>query len=326
MSTRESTTSHAHRTAPRKGSAPKRARPAAELRWERRLRSREFHGALRELVAGQIDTVARRPIKDLLDPGLVRSFLERRGPRFLKRADLADLAEHVAGRVMEELKARNKSLLGLLDRELSATIDSILDEELVLSRGMEEFVATLMQQEFIKRLFTDIIYTSIVSFNERVNPIFGRLAMGMMEDQIKNFIGLFLPLVLKQATAFAVSRNNQAILFSFTRSIVRQVLSEPIPGFFALASPGMRRKLQRLLRQALSDERIDTLTGELSLAIWEDVYARIKNRRLGDLVDLDAHGDWLAERLLEALLPALAAPEVVRFVAAEFALLGGPDH
>lgn len=276
-------------------------------------------------MAGQIGGAARRPIKDVIDPAFVRSFLRRHGPGFVKRTDLAELVERVAERVVAELKARNKSLLGLVDRELSATIDSILDEDPVLSEGLEDFVGTLMQQEFIKRLFTDIVYTSIVSFNERVNPLFGRLAMGMMEEQIKSFIGLFLPMVLKQATAFAVSRSNQAILFSFTRSIVRQILSEPIPGFLALASPGMRRKLRRLVRQALSDTRLDTFAGEMTLAIWDDLYAQIKHKRLGDLVDLDSHGDWLADRVLELLLPALRKPEIARFIAAEISLCGPPE-
>jgi hypothetical protein len=85
------------------------------------------------------------------------------------------------------------------------------------SSHTEEFVGDIMRQEFVRRLFTDSIFTSIVSFNQRINPFFGGLTMRVLEDQITGFIRLFMPMLIEQATAFAVSKDNQRIALDFAR-------------------------------------------------------------------------------------------------------------
>jgi hypothetical protein len=169
-------------------------------------------------------------------------------------------------------------------------------------------------------LFTDIIFTSIVSFYQKVNPLFGALTMRVLEDQIKGFIRLFMPMLQQQATAFAVSKENQRILLDFARAIVRQLLNEPLRHYAGMVSSGQRTKAEVFIRKAVGNAKLDSQIRKVALAAWDDLYAAIQNKTVGDLLRLEEHAGWLAARCVEVILPALSRPHILRFVAAEIAL------
>ncbi|MEO8605447.1 MAG: hypothetical protein ABI629_22955, partial [bacterium] len=54
-----------------------------------------------------------------------------------------------------------------------------------------------------------------------------------------------------------------------------------------------------------------------ALAVWDDLYAVVRPRRLGELLHLVAHADWLAARAVEFIVPLLSNERVVHFIAAE---------
>lgn len=288
--------------------------------WERRIRSKEFARSLTALLTKEIASLSRERIGDVLDPKFVRKSIQEWDAQTINQRLLADLVIQGNRLIEERLRQKNESLFGLLDRERVADIESILEEDVVFSTHAEEFVAKMMQQEFVRSLFTDIIYTSIVAFNEKINPLFGGFTMGILQEQVKGFIRLFMPMVQERATSFATNRTNQRIFLAFSRAIVRELLAEPLPHYFAMVTPAQRKKMEALIRRSMENSKFRPLVRELTLAIWDDLFKRIQNRKVGELLRLDEQARWLAERCVEMILPVLTRPRILQFVAAEVAL------
>lgn len=306
---------------------PKKRPPrvsGSERHWNARLQSAQFKKAITALAAREIRDLARQRVGDVVDAQFVRTIIKELDSRVLDRAIVADLVVEANRRARGRLAAGSKqSLLDLLDRRLVADIGSTLEAAMELPSGAEAFAATLMRQEFVRNLFTDIIYTAIVSFNERMNPLFGAFATRALEDQIKGFIDRFMPMLQSQAIAFAVERRNRRILFAFARSVVRLLLDVPVAQYAAIAASADGKPAEAVIRSAVRNARLGTLLRRATLALWDDFYAAVRNRRVGDLLRLDAHADWVAARAVEVILPLLRRPHVRRFIAAEIALAQG---
>ena len=287
--------------------------------WEQRLGSAEFRRTLTDLIAAELRSLSRQTFGDVIDLDLTRAFIER-GDEAMHPAIVADLAIETQRLVGERLRAKRQSLHGLLDGTLVADIEALLDDELVLSEHAEDFIARLMRREFMQNLFTDIIHTALVSFYSKVNPLFGAFTMRAMEDQIRGFIRLFIPRVQQQATEFIMDRSNQAIFADFSRAIVRELLHEPLPQLFAFAtSTGDKERGARFVTHAATNPRLRALSREMSLAVWEGIHARLRDKRIGDVVRLTRHAEWFAARGVETIVPILERPQVRRFVAGELA-------
>jgi len=283
------------------------------------VRSAEFREALTDALRLEIETLSAAKVRHVVDRGAIDKALAHRGPELFNSTALADLVVHTTTVTVRKISERGSSVIGLLDRDLGTRIESILDEDLVLSKSLERFIADMMGQEFVQGLFTDIIYTSIVSFNQRVNPLFGRMTMMALEDQIKGFIGFFMPMVQKEAVAFATNRANQAVFFDFMRAMLRHLLNQPISGVVSTVSSKQRKKAEEFLRRAIGNASVESLIRELLLTIWGGLYEKIKDRRVGDLLHLTEHAAWLAERSADIILPVLTRPNLVRFAALELA-------
>ncbi len=296
------------------------ATPTAYHRyWDQRVGSAEFRRALTDLIAAELRALSRQKFGDVIDLELTRAFIER-GDDAMNPAMVADLAIETQRLVGERLRAKRQSLHGLLDGTLVADIEALLDDELVLSEHAEEFIARLMGREFMQNLFTDIIHTALVSFYTRVNPLFGAFTMRAMDEQIRGFIRLFIPRVQQQATAFIMDRRNQAVFADFSRAIVRELLHEPLPHLFAFAtSSGDKERSARFVTHAAANPRLRALSREMSLAVWEGIHARLRGKRIGDVVRLARHADWFAARGAEIIVPILERPQVRSFVEGELA-------
>ena len=287
--------------------------------WKQRLQSKAFKRTFTTVLTAEFKSLATLPVASVLDAKLVRELIAQCGAHMMNREAVADLVVDINRRAGKRLNRRRESLLELLDPALVADIDALLDEEVAVTESVEDFIAALMRQEFIQRLFTDVVFTAIVSFNKRVNPLFGALAVQVLEEQIKGFIRLFMPMLQRQATAFAINPANQRMLLNFTRAIIRQLLNEPLSHYAAMVSTGQRRKGEALIRTALTDPRIEPSLASAAVAAWDDLYAVIRDRKVGDLLRLDEHAHWLAERSVEMILPALLRPQLLQFVADEMA-------
>ncbi|HXQ21731.1 MAG TPA: hypothetical protein VN812_08655, partial [Candidatus Acidoferrales bacterium] len=141
--------------------------------WERRIRSKAFKRDLAAAVAREITGLSAQRVKDVIDARQVRVLIQNWGNRLIDREVVADLIIQGNRRMNRRLRRQRGSLLSVLDPQLVDDIEALMRAGMELSPDLEDFVAHVMQQEFVRRLFTDIIFTAIVSFNQRVNPLFG---------------------------------------------------------------------------------------------------------------------------------------------------------
>ena len=285
--------------------------------WERRLTSKAFKHALTDTLARELRLLANERVADVLDAEMIRTAIGEWDTRLIDRARVAELIIQTNRRVTARLSRRPESLLDVLDRQLVAEFEALLVDA---SAQTQEFVGDIMQQEFVRRLFTDIIFTAIVSFNQKVNPLFGGLTMRVLEDQIKGFIRMLMPMLIEQATAFAVSESNQRIALDFARQIMRQLLDQPLRNFAASASPAQRKKVEAVIHKAVTNTRLEAVIRQTTLATWDDLYAVLQHQRAGDILRLDKEARWLAEQCVAAILPLLRRPQVVQLIAGEVAL------
>jgi hypothetical protein len=292
--------------------------------WVRRFRSPAFRRSLEKLIGRELEGLAHERIGDVVDRDAVRRIIQEWDTKIINEQLVAELVIAASGRVAARMQKRNTSLRATIDPQLAADLEALLQQRVRLSRRAEDLIAAIMRQEFVRRLFGDIIFTSIVAFHERVNPVFGGIAVRLLQEQIRGFIDLFMPMLQKQAVAFAVTKENQRILLDFVRAMIRHLLDAPLASYAEIVSSLQKRRAGALVRKAIADaarsEKLEHLVREMTLTVWDGVYRDIRDKRVGDVLRLGTHGEWLARRCVDAIMPALSRPAVVQFVAAEFAL------
>lgn len=293
-----------------------RRRAPGPTYWQKRIASPAFARGLAETIAAELRRLAPQRVGDVVDPASVRTLIRAWDTRLVNRALLAELGLAAHRRGAKRLRGKRQAPLALFDPALLEELDAALAAALELSPRAEAFVAALMGREFVRSLFTDLIFTAIVAFQRKLNPLFGALTARALEDQIKGFIRLFMPMLQAQATAFIVDRRNQRVVLDLARAVVRQLLERPLDRYAALASAG-GSAAEGLLRAAAADEKLGELVRHIAVAVWDDLFAVARARRLGELLHLDAQADWLAARAVELILPLLSSAGVLSFISAE---------
>jgi hypothetical protein len=299
--------------------AKKTTQPPSQTYWQKRFRSREFRRRLTESLRCEIELLGKETIENVVDERQVRRVIEEWDSAILDRKAVVDLIIHVARRSETRMRKQRKSLLEVLDTDLVSSIHAILEAEVALSENVEDLIAETLRQEFVHNLFVEIIHTSIVSFNKRVNPLFGGLTSSMLEGQIKSFIRMFMPMIQEQAVAFAISESNQRVFLDFSRSIVRLLLDVPLASFASMVSAQQRKQVEKLIRQSVGNEQLESLGRQFAVSLWDDVYAKISNCKVGDLVNVEKYGAQLADRCADLVLAGLTRPGIIELVAEEVA-------
>jgi hypothetical protein len=299
---------------------PARDATRFQRHWKSRVRAPKFARELTALVAEEIRAAARAKVKDVVDVKRVRRLLEQADLAAFDDGVLTDLVIEAGRTVRARLRAKKQSARELFGAELSASVDALLEEPVVLSRRAESLIGRLMQTELVRDLFTDIIHTSIVSFNKRLNPLFGGVTMTALEPRIKGFIRLFMPMIQQQATAFVVDKDNREGFADFTASILRELLNQPLSNLLALGSVAGRSRARPLVRNGLRSATWQALHRELAIAVWEKLFARLRDKTLGDVIALDEYAEPIAAEIVATLRAALLRPRVVEFLEREAAL------
>ena len=292
---------------------------AEQRYWAARVRSPAFKRALIGMLEGELRALANARIGDVLEREAGPRLIRRWRSSAVDRAAIAELALDVNRRLTRRLARRRDSLLELLDPALVAELDAVFEQFARLTPRGEEFIALLMGQEFMRGLFTDLIYSALVSFYRRVDPLFGGLGVRVLEPQIKSFINYFMPIVQARAAAFATAPANQRIAAAFARAIARQLLAR-------LTAPLGRARGRRsasvdgsVRARSGGQRQVGRPRATGSAGRWDELYAAIAPRKVGDLLGLDAQALRRAERAVDTILPALARPAVLAFIGAEVA-------
>ena len=301
-----------------------RSAAARDDYWKKRLASPAFKRTLSAAIAAELRAIGRLRVGQLLDPRIVRDVIRHWDVRVADQAALAEVVIAANRRGGRRLAAHRESLVDLLDPAFVTELERVIDAGLELTGRGRGFLTALIEREFVRGLFTDLIFTAFVAFQRRANPLFGGLAVRALEDQIKGFIGLFMPMLQKQAVAFALDRANQRAVLDLTRAVARHLLAMPIGSYAAAGAVEGVGSFEALLRAAATNPGLTDLVRRALLAGWDDVFASVKNRRIGDLVRVEEHADWLADRCVALLLPLLTRPGIAVLVAAEVAAAAAP--
>ncbi len=293
----------------------RRTEDTRTLHWARRLESRELRKALATALEGELHHLASLTLNEVVDAKLVHAWIDDFDVGAVDQKHLIEIILAASGAAGEVVRESKQSAHDLLGPHAAKEIEILLFDTGELSDDAEDFVADLMQQEFTRRLFTEIIFTSIVSFYTKVNPLFGGFAMRAMEDQIKGFIRLFMPMIQTQAAAFAV--DNQAALRDLARRMLGESLQRPIGEHFPEPSANRKAAGTALLRQALKSSSLEALSRAAAHAVLDSVYAATAKRSLGELFDLDKRAPRLAARGVEAILPFLTHAPILDLIVNE---------
>jgi hypothetical protein len=196
-----------------------------------------FARELTRLIADELRGLADEKVKDVVDVGLIHDLIER-SEKLVAVDALSGLMVTIGATVRRRVRKTKRSLEDVLGESSSVTSKRPSRREILLamptpSRACGRDLCNLM---------TDLVYTAIVSFNRRVNPLFGSLALMAVDAQIKSFIRMFMPMLQRQATAFLIDRKHHALFADFARAALREVLREPLPQLAELRARQRRRR------------------------------------------------------------------------------------
>jgi len=304
---------------------PEPARPQKQNYWTKRVRSPQFKRSLRKVIAAGLRDLAKRRVHDVVDVAAVRRSIQNWDFAGIDRDVVADFLVAAERHFTERLKRDRRSLLTILGPELAPDVEALLTEDGHLPPFVDDFVAGMIEQEFVRKLLTDLIFTAIAAFNRKVNPIFGAVTTHMLEDQIKGFIRLFMPTLQRQAVAFATSSTNQRLVLEFSRAFVRQLLEEPVSHYAELQSPAQRRRAEALLRKGLGLEEADAALRRAAANAWDDLYGSLKQRTIGDIMDVTSRADDATDLVVAGLRLLFERDEVARFLVDELQLAAAAE-
>lgn len=289
--------------------------------WQKRLRSREFQKKFKKFLLDLLHELSEKKVAQLVDYKSIRKIVEEADGDLIDPDITTEWITLTLETVEKTLCLKNQSLANLVDPKLITSLENILSEGIVFSKHSEVFLARIMEQEFIRHLFIDLIHLSIVAFYKKVNPIFGGLTMQILEKQIKGFIGIFIPYVQKKATEFIIASHNQGIFLDFARSVLNMLLHEPFSHYVGMLSPSQKKKLAGLIREGVKDATLREATKHLTLTVVDSLYKAFEDKKIGDMISLKKQGGWLADKAANLLIPTLSLPVFCDFLAKEVELM-----
>jgi len=304
-----------------KSKSPSKTGPAKGSYWAKRVGTRAFAASLRDAIEAELTHLATVPFGELIERKPIADLIDAWQPTPAERKQLAKLVLVGGDAVRDELRRHPASPRDLLGPQARIHIEALLlDTE---GGAGEDFVADLMQQEFARQLFTEIVFTSIVSFNKKVNPLFGSFAMRAMEDQIKGFIRLFMPMIQTQAAAFA--RENRGALHELVTQMSNEALARPLREHLPPPTQARRAAAAALVQHALDNDDLGALAKQAAQAAWNSIHAAVRDEPLGKLLPLARHAAAIATQGTDLLLVLLRHTPILQWLEDEMNRSKGDD-
>ncbi len=293
------------------------AAPADVRTWTARISSRAFKSNLVEAIRDEIESVADLRFAQLVDDRAVRRAIEAWQPSALHAKTVAGVAVHVQSKIESRLRKQRKPLSALIDDRLLDEIDALFAADLPSPEAIEDLVADVIHQEFVRAILADVIHSAIVSFNKKVNPLFGGIASAVLEDQIRGFIDLFMPMLQDQAVSFVLVQGNQRVVAELSRGVARTILAQPLKTLVPRTSAAHRRRIEALISDALANENVTAAARNGMANLWRDVYDHLGRKKMRVIIDPQVLADSIAEPAAELLTSVLSRPRIAALFAAD---------
>lgn len=285
--------------------------------WLARLQSPSGRRALCEVIRDEIGEAGGQRLRELVDERQVRAAIAAWDPQSLNAREVARATVRSAERIEKRLRKQRRSIEDIAGAEVMDGLHELLDSELPNPEALEEILAQTLRQEFVRKLFAELIHSAILAFNKRVNPIFAGLTAAVLDEQIRSFIALGMPMLQEQAVAFALSRANQTFVVDLARSLIRAVLAEPLADLVPPTPVAQRAQVERLIERIIASERFRERAPAAALSLWDDIFAQVRDQRLSNFVDTSVLAQVLCEPVAELALAVLSRPRVTQLLAAD---------
>ena len=284
---------------------------------QERISTASFKKALTHTVGEEIELLANQSFRQVFDDKSVRAAIKAWDNSALRAAAIAEAVVQIQLQIEKRLRKQRQPLVDLVDGDLIDDIEALLGAEMPSPDALEDLVAQAIRQEFVEALFADIIHSAIVSFNKRVNPLFGGIATSVLEDQIRGFIKLMMPMLQDQAISFVLLQSNRQIVSELSSSITRTILAQPLAGLVPQTSAKYRKRVQGLIEEVLNDDRTEAAAKRVMLDLWTDLYSHFKNKKIGTIFDPRILASCIAEPAAEILIVVLSRSKIAELLTTE---------
>lgn len=271
--------------------------------------------------ANAYDHVLTRPLRELVDPAALASFLTDVATAETVRGLAAPVVREVHRRTVASLKKDDAKIGDYVDREAREAIDALLARPDLVP---EDLVRRVFDDDATEEVLRDVLYDALVEFNDSVNPFFAEWGLPGL---LKRFMPIGSGAVLKSIGAVRAEFDKRLepeirkFLLVFMRKskskIADLVVSKSAdPKFVSLRKSVVayfyERTLAEVTKTVDDDARdaVDTAAEAIALEVLKRDHPRERLRAeveafLAEKGDVTL-GEWLAS------IGAVARPELER--------------
>jgi len=246
--------------------------------WKNRIEDPSFLKAANKLYKGFIETFLDFKIDFIL------SFAKKQ----IETIDINPTSQFLS---MLQSSLRQDLVPIFLEQAMSfnLTIDSAMDEKTkaawkkALSQKIKfppDTVSTIIQQPAIKELFTNVIHTSIIAFNKKVNPFHSAFSAFGLEKQIKEFIKPFMDNVLETVAEFITHEENEPLFEDFATKVFEFIIAEKPELYLDLPLEQMAKTYSEAISTQIVDEKGLEISRKISLDFIQRAKKKFKNQTI----------------------------------------------
>jgi hypothetical protein len=177
-----------------------------------RISSNEFKNDFLQMLRNLRDETGEVTVRDALED--ISFLFEQRRPELQKaiHSISCDLSEIILDKIGSSGYSGNDVFNTFSKESIKAILLQPVD---VPKETLEE----LIDQPAIRELFTTVIYSSIINFWKKINPLLGAVAAAAAENQIRDFIQPFMPTVISMSVDFVTDEKNNDMMMELNGSV-----------------------------------------------------------------------------------------------------------
>lgn len=177
-----------------------------------RISAKGFKDDFLQMLRDLRDETGNVTVKEALDD--ISFLFEQRRPELQKaiHSIACDLSEIILDKVGSSGYSGN-DVFNTFSKE---SLKAILLQPVEIPK---ETLEELIDQPVIRELFTTIIYSSIINFWKKINPLLGAVAAAAAEKQIRDFIQPFMPTVISMSVDFLTDEKNNDMMMELNGSV-----------------------------------------------------------------------------------------------------------
>jgi hypothetical protein len=221
----------------------------------------------------------------MLDSRIVRDVIRHWDVRVADQAALAEVVIAANRRGGRRLAAHRESLVDLLDPTFVAELERVIDTGLELTGRGRGFLTALIGERVRPRaVHRPDLHRARGVPAPRQPALGGWQCAARRSDQASSASSCRC--CRKQAVAFALDRANQRAVLDLTRAVARHLLAMPIRAT-RRRWPSRASAVRGAAARGRDQSAPHRSRPARYLAAWDDVFANVKNRKIGDLLRVE---------------------------------------